>query len=218
MERRFNQKRRGEVLKRKKSTVFMAAEGRNRTEKNYFRDFISKHKNLTLRMVPDSSTDPVGMAVSLAEYMEEAGFSPEDGDLAFCLIDHDCSQEKDGQILKALKIARKHGFDLIISNPCFELWFVCHFTDTPKNYSSSKEVLKDVEVYLPGYGKSDDDIYQRTESYLPYAIENAKGLEIRCLERGHAIYKHDFSPSTEVYKAIEKMLERQQSVNDGKPF
>lgn len=208
MTRRFDQKRRGEVLKRKKSTVFIAAEGHNKTEKNYFRGFISKHKNLTLRMVPDASTDPKGMAESLAVFMDEEGFSSEDGDLAFCFIDHDCNQQKDDQILKAIEIARKHGFDVIVSNPCFEIWFVFHFSETPKNYSSSKEVLKDIEEYLPGYGKSDEDTYERTEERLHLAIENAKRLEKRCLDNGYILYRHDFSPSSNVYKAIEKMQER----------
>ena len=57
-------------------------------------------------MVPDSSTDPEGMAKSLVEFMEEAGFSVEDGDLAFCLIDHDCNQTKD--LRKNNKINKKY--------------------------------------------------------------------------------------------------------------
>jgi len=158
-------------------------------------------------MVPDASTDPEGMAESLAEFMEDSGFSAEDGDLAFCMIDHDCNQAKDEQILKALEIARKHGFDVIASNPCFELWLICHYAESPRNYTSSKEVLKDTRVYLPGYGKSDEELYDRTSYKLSEAIESAKRLEKKCLEHGHVIHKYDFSPSTEVFKVIEKIIE-----------
>lgn len=206
MSRRFKQKTRGNASKRKRSTVFIAAEGHNRTERNYFKGFIARHKNLALRMVPDSSTDPVRMAESLGDFMEESGFSSLDGDLAFCLIDHDCNHAKDDQIRQALKIAQDRGFHIILSNPCFELWFICHFTSTPKNYASSKEVLKDIIHYLPGYGKSDEDLFMRTESHLPEAIENAKKLEKRCLESGYTLHGYGFSPSTEVYRMTELMM------------
>ena len=207
MARRFEQKKRGEVLKRKRSTVFIAAEGHNRTERNYFRGFFSKHKNLSIRMVPDSSTDPVGMAESLADFMDEFGFSAEDGDMAFCLIDHDCDRIKDDQITQASKIARDKGINLIVSNPCFEIWLICHFSSTLKNYLSSKEVIKDMDRFILGYTKSAEDVFLVTESRIVDAVENAKLLERRCLENGHVLHRFDFSPSTEVYKAVEIMLD-----------
>lgn len=206
MSRRFEQKKRGEVLKKKRPAVFIAAEGHNRTERNYFKGFASRHKNLSIKMVPDSSTDPVGMAESLADFMDDSGFSLEDGDMAFCLIDHDCNYTKDSQIAQALQIAQEKGFYVIVSNPCFEIWFICHFTSTPKNYSSSKEVIKDLDSYIPGYGKSDIDVFIKTESRLSDAISVAKRLEEKCSSLGYIIHRHDFSPSTEVFKMIEMML------------
>ena len=206
MARRFEQKKRGEVLKRKRPTVFIVAEGHNRTERNYFRGFLSKHKNLSIRMVPDSSTDPVGMAESLADFMDEFGFSAEDGDMAFCLIDHDCDYTKDDQIARAVHIAREKNFTVIVSNPCFELWFICHFTSNPKNYASSKEVIRDLVSYLPGYGKADMDVFMRTENRLNEAIAVAMQLEAKCASLGYSLHRHDFAPSTEVFKMVEMML------------
>ena len=81
-----------------------------------------------------------------------------------------------------------------------------YFTSTPKNHASSKEVLKDIIHYLPGYGKSDEDLFIRTESHLPEAIENAKKLEKRCLESGYTLHGYGFSPSTEVYRMTELMI------------
>lgn len=206
MSRRFEQKRRGEISKRKRPTVYIAAEGHNRTERYYFKGLISKYKGFSIRMVPDSSTDPVRMAESLGDYMNEFGFSAEDGDLAFCLIDHDCNFEKDSQISQAKQIARENGFSIIVSNPCFELWFLCHFV-YPRKYSSSKEVVRDLENYIPGYEKSDMNIFDRTETHLKDAIEIAKKLETNCISAGYPIHRHDFTPSTEVFKMIEKLLE-----------
>ena len=206
MDRRFKQKKRGEVLRRKRPALFIAAEGHNRTERNYFKGFLSKYKNYSIHMVPDSSTDPVGMAESLGDFMEDSGFSAEDGDLAFCLIDHDCDYTKDEQIVRAVQIAREKNFTVIVSNPCFELWFICHFTSTPKNYVCSKEVVKDLETYLPDYGKADLDIFIRTEAELEDAITVAKQLETRCASLGYTIHCHDFAPSTEVFKMVEMLL------------
>ena len=188
--------------------MFVAAEGRNRTERNYLKGFMAEHENIVLRMVPQSATDPEGMAGNLASFMKEAGYSPEDGDLAFCLVDHDCNAGKDAQIQKALKIARKHGFELVVSNPCFELWFLCHFTAAPRNCSSSKDTVKEVMRYLPQYAKGDENLYENTKSHLPDAVINAKMLEKRCLSRGLEEYRHDFHPSTAMYRMIEKMSAR----------
>ena len=62
------------------------------------------------------------------------------GDMGFCLVDYDCQSSKDEAILKADKfagkIAGKKNLKLLVSNPCFELWYLCHFIKSTKQYNS----------------------------------------------------------------------------------
>jgi len=207
-ERKFNKKRRGQETRSRKPIVFVSVEGRrNRTERYYLKALNADCRKISIKIVPDSSTDPVGMAESLSSFMKENGFSLEDGDLAFCLIDQDCLREKDSEIAKADRIAKQNGFQLIVSNPCFELWFLCHFINSPKKYFSSDELIEDLERYLPGYSKSDNNVYIRIHDKLNFAIESAKRLEQRGLENGNKIHTADLCPSTEVYKIIEVLVD-----------
>ena len=116
----------------RKRLVLFAAEGRNRTESLYMRDLARDCASVTLHRSRDASTDPVGMVSGLVEAMGYYGFSAEHGDLAFCLVDFDLSHDKERQVRDALRIAEAHGIRLIISNPCFELWYICHFTANPQ--------------------------------------------------------------------------------------
>ena len=210
MERQYREKKRGMAVRNRRSVVFIAAEGRNRTERNYFHGLAADHKGIALKFAPGTDTDPEKLARGLARFMDESGFSYKEGDAAYCLVDHDCNFKKDEQIQKALAIARKKGFDLIVSNPCFEVWFICHFR-MPGNYSSSSECIRDLEKYIAHYAKGDEDLYARTRGNILKALEMAEQLEDLCRRRGHTLHRHDFSPSTEVYRIVKEMLKRGDS-------
>ena len=97
-------------------------------------------------------------------------------------------------------MARKHNINIIVSNPCFELWYICHYTSSPKNYSSSRELLRDMDRYIHGYSKSKDGIYEITKTNIPNAMRNAENLEKRAISNGYIIHTADFSPTTDWYK------------------
>ena len=132
--RRFPEKERNSRIRRRNRLIIFAAEGHNKTETIYLKELVNDQGGFKLRKSRDSSTDPIRMVTGLISAMDEYGFSAEDGDLAFCFIDLDLSREKEMQLKKAAPTAEKHGIKLIVSNPCFELWFICHFTDSPKHY------------------------------------------------------------------------------------
>lgn len=216
-ERKFNRKRRGHETRTRKPIVFVAVEGRrNKTERYYLKALVEDCRKISIKIVPDSSTDAVGMAESLVLSMNENDFSSEGGDLAFCLIDQDCLKEKDSEIAKAERIAKQNGFQLIVSNPCFELWFLCHFIKSPKKYFSGDELNKDLKRYLPGYSKSDNNVYMRVRDKLDFAIESARRLEQRGLENGNKIHTADLCPSTEVYKIIDALVDAGYCVDSSK--
>ena len=103
---------------------------------------------------------------------------------------------------------------MIASNPCFEVWFMCHFGYSTKQYISSDELLKDLCKKIKGYAKSRDDIYDLLLPKLDEAIKNAKKLERFNIEAGRKQHTFDFQPSTEVYKIVEAVKSEQEESRD----
>ena len=99
--------------------MLFAAEGRNKTERLYLSDLINDTDGLTIRKAYGTATDPIGMVENLASTMDDLGFDPDYGDLAFCFIDLDCSREKEKQIRECAEKAADSDIHLIVSNPCF---------------------------------------------------------------------------------------------------
>lgn len=199
-------------LKKRKSNnrernliVFMVAEGKNKTEKQYFEDFV-RDKNFRIQFVSSNETDPIKMVNSLIARMQECGFDDTLGDVAYCLIDADFDPKKENQIKIAEEKANKHKIQLIISAPCFEIWFICHFIASTRHYSSNGEVLKILQKYISNYEKSNRGIYKKTKDKLAEAIKNSKNLEHDCQRNNWLIHTVAFSPSTEVYKIAETLL------------
>ncbi|MEV5198866.1 RloB family protein [Streptomyces sp. NPDC053720] len=49
-------------------------------------------------------------------------------DEVWCVIDVEAPVPHEG-LTAALKLARQHGVEVALSNPCFELWLLLHFKD-----------------------------------------------------------------------------------------
>ena len=186
--------------------ILFAAEGHNATETLYLKDLIKNLNEVVLRKAHGNETDPVGMVENLIASMDAFGFDSDYGDLAFCFVDFDCDKGKEQQIGEALELANSNNIHLIISNPCFELWYICHFTGSPKNYLKSKDLLNDMPSYIKGYNKSMEAIYSLIKNETNVAIRNAEQLEKRAIEKGYTPHTADFSPATDVYKIFQLIL------------
>jgi len=65
----------------------------------------------------------------------------------------------------------------IVSNPCIEIWIMCHFEMPKQTYcESSKSVKSALKKYLPGYDENDPSIFQKIACKQMQAIKNAKVL------------------------------------------
>lgn len=184
-----------------------AAEGHNATETLYLKDLIKNLKGVVFRKAHGNETDPVGMVENLIASMDAYGFDSDYGDFAFCFVDFDRNKEKEQQIREALNLASSNNIHLIISNPCFELWYICHFTSSPKNNLKSKDLSNDMSSYIKGYTKSMEAIYSVIKNETDTAIRNAEQLEKRAIEKGYVPYTADFSPATDVYRIFQLIPE-----------
>lgn len=204
-QRGYQAKRRNTGDRKRKSLILLSAEGKNKTETQYFTD-MARALNLNIRFAPGNYTDPVHMVTALKKACEEHGLGAEPGDKAFCLVDSDVNPDKNPQLAKADSMSRKEGILLIVSSPCFEVWCLCHYGSNSTHYQSSAAVADDLLKKLPGYRKSGEGLYRALAPDTTTAISNAKALEKACIDAGYTPHTVEFSPSSEIYKVVEYLL------------
>lgn len=80
-------------------------------------------------------------------------------------------------------MAGKNGYRIAFSNPCFESWYLFHYTDNTGYLEDCDAVIKQLQKKgrLPGYAKP-DDFYQ---TLLPLQQEAVRRAE----KRMHAVLK-----------------------------
>ena len=201
-QRGYQAKRRNTGNRKRKSLILLSAEGKNKTETQYFVD-MARALNLNIRFAPGNYTDPVHMVTALERACDEHELGSEPGDKAFCLVDADVNPDKNAQLAKADSISREKGIFLIVSSPCFEIWCLCHYQRNSTHYQISSAVVNDLLKKLPGYRKNGEGLYKILAPATATAITNAKALEKACTDSGYTPHTVEFSPSSEIYKVVE---------------
>lgn len=206
MVRHTGQKKRGKISKNRKKILLIGAEGNNKTEKIYFSHFNRMPGNdYVIRFSTGNNTDPEGIVDNTIDTVRKEELNFKDGDLAFCVFDTDTEDTKQKQIDGAIVKASKKNIDVILSNPCFEIWFLQHFGYSTKEYKSNGEVLRTLERFIPEYEKNSDP-FAILNPLMAEAIRNSKKLEKYHDDLGRKRKSVDRNPSTEAYKIIEKIL------------
>ena len=186
----------------------MAAEGNNKTERLYFGAFADERCNI--RFAKGNDTDPMHLANSLLNEYRRLELDSELGDSAFCLVDGDLSLLQEKLISQAEnKLSRICGA-MIVSNPCFEIWFLCHYTFSTKLFSSGQEVIETLKQYVPDYSKSKKNMYDLLKEKTSDGIANAKRLEQYHIAADNNIRQYDCQPRTDVYKVVEHIQINQE--------
>ena len=207
MARRIEQIKRNRRNRRTKENILFEFEGKNKTEEIYFKNFQKRGNPYIIKFAYGQDTDPVSMIKNLITYMEKEDISQENGDRIYCVFDADVDINKQKGINKAIKLASEKGIEIIISIPCFEIWYRLHYSYTSKVYSSNKEVINDLKNYIPTYEKN-INIYEIIKDKTNIAIENSKKLEKEQIKNGNKIININCNPYTSVYKQVEYIINR----------
>ena len=203
-------KRRNAGNRQRKQVLLIASEGDNKTEKLYLCDFLSYNSDrISVRFTRGNETDPVKMIKRLMGEYDES--DPQPDDQAFCLVDSDFDWHKNSQMKEADELIKQHKgrVKMIVSSPCFEVWFICHYVFSTRQYVNADDVLNTLRQHCPNYQKSGPNMYALLESIQQDAISNAKRLENNCLICGGQPHTVEFTPSTEMYKVIESIRPKQ---------
>lgn len=96
--------------------------------------------------------------------------------------------------------ARGQKVKLVLSNPCFEFWYILHFEMTTALFDTNEACLKRLRKHLKDYVKSSPDTYGQLKQSTLQAIANAE----RALANkmcGDDLSKHN--PSTHIHRLVE---------------
>ena len=201
-DRNFQKKKRNDVKRKRKPVMLITAEGRNKTEKQYFNSFQDQHGKYSIRFATGLETDPVGMLKAMEKAWKTNELSEKDGDKAYIVLDMDCKPEKI-QLVKELQKKSKN-IQFIVSNPCIEVWFILHFIYTTHQFKDSKEPKKELAKYIPGYEES-MDISAILRPMLNDAEKHLEQLKGYYETLGVAWGDADCNPMTDIVEVLEEL-------------
>ena len=184
--------------------ILIVCEG-EKTEPNYFKEIVRVYELNTANIVIDGKCGSSPMSVfEYAESLWDVEDAKGDSyDRVYCVFDKD-SHETYGKALNMIRGKKpENTFFAANSVPCFEYWFLLHFTYTTKphfsagNASSADSVIKDLKQYMPDYSKGNEGIFSILFNRLKFAKENAEKSLICSSQNGTD------NPSTTVHKLVD---------------
>lgn len=178
-----------------RSRFFIACEGR-RTEYQYFKGLMQYPDDLgispmvemiPLRHGPNTGSNPLNIFEETLEILSQSSHYHPDLDAVTIIVDRDRQSFKEFQYEAMLALCKETGFHLCITNPCFELWLLMHYSDLSEyNHQLLLENRKigsrtQVERYLMDklggrYNKSRIQFSRFFRGRVHTAIVNAKSF------------------------------------------
>ena len=97
------------------------------------------------------------------------------------------------------------GFKVALSNPCFELWFLLHFSYTTGFLADYSAVHQKLLKHIPHYKKK-SDVFGLLENKMTDAISNGKKLKKHHDGVGVAFKAATTNPYTNVFELVEQLI------------
>lgn len=208
MARHIELRPRNQKNRKTKPTILFGIEGKNETEKNYFKDFQKRDNPYNIQFSCGRDTNPENILENLLKTMEDKNISPENGDIIFCVFDSDFKRDKQAQIDRVKVKACENNINMIMSVPAFEFWYLLHYEYTSHKFKSANELEKYLKKYISNYDKNMKKVNSITIDKVEQARENAIKLKKEFnLKDEDVIDKVEYLPSTDVYKIIDTLNE-----------
>lgn len=166
-------------------SIFILVEGK--TEETYLNHLKERGSNFTLHVERFDGNQPLKMVKRCKSRFRERGLGKIAGDKAFCVLDVDYNTLED--LSSAEDYGERNGVSVILSNRCFEVFFLMHYMDDPP-LDDPKDAKARLRKFIPNYKESMDvwhllfpkkDIAiqrSRTSSELGLDIDTKAGSEI----------------------------------------
>ena len=182
---------------RRDAKLFIVATEGKETEKQYFRIFNnSRIKVEILATTEDGKSSPEYVLEHLDIFKER--YDLDEDDMLWLVSDVDRWGAK--KLSSVCSQARQKGYNLAISNPCFEVWLTLHFEDINNQDRTCDNFKARLRTILGSYNGSNLDISAYKQN-IENAVNRAKNL--------HQISQQDWPPTlgTHVYRLVEILQE-----------
>jgi hypothetical protein len=170
------------------------------TEPNYFK---ALRKKLKLRMVEIEIKEDAGAPntiVATAERIAAKRSKEEKFDEIWCVFDRE-GEHYNKPFHDAVQKAQALHYQLAISNPAFEYWYILHFERTTRVFQDGKDAKDYLQKHIPDY-KENMPVFPFLEEKTSYAISASRQV----LET-HPCKEDLFpNPSTFVYELVEELI------------
>jgi hypothetical protein len=192
-QQRIDSYKRKQGFKEPHKSILIVAEG-IKTEPIYFN---SLKKKLRLPMI-NVEVVPAGAAPIIAKK------SPTQVpyDIVYCVVDVEAP--KADSLPKAVDKAKANNLEIILSNPCFEYWYLLHFRKTSSPFNTSQDVKSALRHEHPAYCESDKTIFDVVFDKTHEAIKRSK--EVLNEQHNNTEDISNCNPSTHIHKIVENLL------------
>ena len=171
--------RRKPPSKLRKPFVLIACEG-GKTEPYYFDAFRQRLKFTKEQfkiLGKEIGTHPKNIVKSAKKERQKLLKDGYDYDKIWCVFD--CDQHEN--IHEAFDQAKTNKFEVIFSNPCFELWYLLHYQDQ-RRHIERRDIIRELKNYLADYDKGTEGLYLCLLDRQEGAIKRAGDLRKRIVD------------------------------------
>jgi len=195
--------------------ILIVTEGK-KTERNYFNEIRQHWRIRTVDVVIDPSDGTIPQQVvdyALSKCKEDNGYSK-----VFCVFDRDDHPNFINAIHSAVAHHKKLKNDnkelvefyAIPSIPCFELWFLLHFTPMTR-YIHRDEVIRTLKKnnYIPRFEKGGSGYFD----IIREKFETAKQNAARLTNNNPCTSGNDINPYTAVGTLVDELYKLQSHIH-----
>lgn len=191
MTRRESSQRRREPVRRSRPLILLVC-GAKCTERQYFAGLRDSLDNRAVDIViTQQAKSPLQVVNYASSYLQH---SAKDFDEVWCVVDVD-----DFDLVPAVRAAKRAGVELVVSNPCFEVWLLLHHEDHRSALPQCSAAHQRLTGHVPGYDKTRLDFVSFSKG-VAVATRRAKAIE-------PSGARHECNPSTSVWRLVERMTE-----------
>jgi len=202
-----------------KPSLHIFCEGK-KTEPNYLNGYLKKYYsgNRLLKVVKIEKTKkntPVQL-VNEAIKLKDSNDTP-DKDSFWCVYDREAISKYSNKLHKeAQQNAKSRGINISITNICFEVWLLLHFSDLTTPYSDCENLLKNsslkTELKKLGvheYDKADNNLFGLISGSISDARLRANRMNEATLRASYETEEnpHLLNPYTAMHKLLDAIDE-----------
>jgi len=202
-QRKIDDYKRREASREPRKSILIICEG-EKTEPIYFNALTERLRLIMVDVeIVGEGAAPITVVDRAIELREErknvakSSLTKAEYEVIYSVIDVDTHETLD----RAIDKARGNKIEIILSNPCFEYWYILHFGKTSAPFNSSQDAKSVLRQEHPAYSENDTTIFDVVYPKTNDAIKHSK--EVLKEQHNDAEDLRDCNPSTHVYKIVE---------------